>query len=105
MYIYLCKGSDKIDLPFSLRPTKSIVLSSGSSLYQSNTSDKVQDFPHGVVIVVAWWFHTLMAQVTKCYITSASQSRRICVADSAPYGHLSQMVLFVNPSLKRCPLR
>jgi hypothetical protein len=35
----------------------------------------------------------------------ASQSHRICVADSSSCKHLSQVGLSVNPSLKRCPLR
>jgi hypothetical protein len=35
----------------------------------------------------------------------ASQSRKICVADSASSRHLKQLGSSVNPSLKRCPLR
>jgi hypothetical protein len=35
----------------------------------------------------------------------ASQSHRICVADSASCRQLSQVGSFVNPSLKRCPFR
>jgi hypothetical protein len=35
----------------------------------------------------------------------ASQSQRICVADSYSSRHLSHMGSTVNPSLKRCPFR
>jgi hypothetical protein len=36
---------------------------------------------------------------------TASQSHRMCVADSSSSRHLSQMGSSVNPSLKRCPFR
>jgi hypothetical protein len=35
----------------------------------------------------------------------ASQSHRICVADSSSCRHLSQVGSSISPSLKRCPLR
>jgi hypothetical protein len=35
----------------------------------------------------------------------ASQSHRICVAESSFSRHLSQVGLSVNPNLKRCPFR
>jgi hypothetical protein len=36
---------------------------------------------------------------------TASQSHRICVADSSSSRHLSRMGSSVNPNLKRCPFR
>jgi hypothetical protein len=36
---------------------------------------------------------------------TASQSHRMCVADSSSSRHLSQMGSSVNPNLKRCPFR
>jgi hypothetical protein len=36
---------------------------------------------------------------------TASQSHRLCVADSSSSRHLSQMGSLANPNLKRCPFR
>jgi hypothetical protein len=36
---------------------------------------------------------------------TASQSHRMCVADSSSFRHLSQMGSLISPNLKRCPFR
>jgi hypothetical protein len=104
MYVCMYKGwatktspctttfEDLLCLPFWLTP------------YYSYTSNEVWDLIYGGVIVVTW-FHKNWPRWWNLMWATASQSHRMCVADSSSSRHLSQMGSLVSPNLKRCPFR
>jgi hypothetical protein len=76
----------------------------GLTIYESHTSNELQDLAYGGIIIVTWLYKNWPRWQNHKWAI-ASQSRRTCMADPSSSRHLSHMGSSISPSLKRCPFR